>query len=286
MQEFIDKADVLLEALPYIQRFRSSIFVVKYGGSFMDSPEEKVRSGVAADIVFLETAGINPVVVHGGGKAITKAMEKAGIKPQFVQGMRVTDEKSMDIVEDVLANVINRDIVEMIQKRGGKARGFSGKDVFKCRKLLKDGTDLGYVGEVTGMEVEQVRKCLRAQVTPVISPIGLGEDGHAYNINADVAAAKLAVAIGARRLVFMSDVPGLLRDPKNSETLISSLHVSEVLDLKRQGVIDQGMIPKVDSAVEAVHAGVRRVHFVDGRIPHSVLLEIFTDKGIGTEVVM
>ena len=285
MQEFIDKADVLLEALPYIQRFRSSVFVVKYGGSFMDSPDPKVRSGVAADIVFLETVGINPIVVHGGGKAITTAMEKAGIKAQFVQGMRVTDEETMKCVEEVLANIINRDIVEMIQKLGGKARSFSGKDVFKCRKLLKDGVDLGYVGEVVDVDVEKIRKCLYTQVTPVISPIGLGDDEHAYNINADVAAAKLAMVIGARRLVFLSDVPGLLRNPNNPETLISSLHVSEALELKRQGIIDQGMIPKVDSAVEAVHAGVHRVHFVDGRTPHSVLLEIFTDQGLGTEIV-
>jgi len=284
---------VLLEALPYIQRFRSSTFVVKYGGSFMDSPDPKVRTGVAADIVFLEAVGINPVVVHGGGKAITKAMEKAGIKPQFVQGLRVTDEETMKCVEEVLANVINRDIVEMIQKLGGKARSFSGKDVFKCRKLLTDGVDLGYVGEVTEVAVDKIRRSLYSQVVPVISPIGLGEDasagltasGHAYNINADVAAAKLATAIGARRLVFMSDVPGLMRDPSNPETLISSLHISEVLDLKREGIIDAGMIPKVDSAVEAVRTGVHRVHFVDGRIPHSILLEIFTDKGIGTEVV-
>jgi acetylglutamate kinase len=285
MQDLIKKADVLLEALPYVQRFRSSIFVVKYGGSFMDSPDPKVREGVAADVVFLEAMGINPVVVHGGGKAITKAMEKAGIKAQFIQGLRVTDEKSMDIVEDVLGNVINREIVETIQKLGGKARGFSGKDVFKCRKLLTGGVDLGYVGEVTDVVVDKIRKALHAQVVPIISPMGLGDDGHAYNINADVAAAKLATALGARRLVFLSDVPGLMRDPSNPETLISSLHVKEVLDLKREGIIDKGMIPKVDSAIEAVQAGVRRVHFVDGRIPHSILLEVFTDKGIGTEIV-
>jgi acetylglutamate kinase len=285
MQEIIQKADVLLEALPYIRRFRSSIFVVKYGGSFMDSPDPKVRSGVASDIVFLEAVGINPIVVHGGAKAITKAMEKAGIQARFVQGMRVTDEESMKIVQDVLANVINCDIVEMIQKIGGKARSFSGKEVFKCRKLMTGGVDLGYVGEITDVIVDKIRKCLYAQVTPVISPIGVGEDGHAYNINADVAAAKLAMAIGARRLVFMSDVPGLMRDPANPETLISSLRAAEAIELKRQGVVDKGMIPKVESAVEAVQSGVHRVHFVDGRIPHSVLLEIFTDKGIGTEIV-
>jgi acetylglutamate kinase len=285
MDDIIKKADVLLEAMPYMQRFRSSTFVVKYGGSFMDSPDPKVRSGVAADIVFLELAGINPVVVHGGGKAISAAMERAGLKPTFIQGMRYTDEKSMEIVEDVLANIINREIVETIQKLGGKARGFSGRDVFTCAKLAKDGVDLGYVGEVTGVNTEKIRKCLYSQVTPVISPVGLGEDGHAYNINADVAAAKLAIAIGARRLVFMSDVPGLMRDPKDPATLISHLQASEVLQLRQEGIIDKGMIPKTDSAVDAVRAGVRRVHFVDGRIPHSVLLEIFTDKGIGTEVV-
>ena len=286
MQELIQKADVLVEALPYIQRFRSSTFVVKYGGSFMDSPDPKVRSGVAADIVFLEAVGINPVVVHGGGKAITKAMEKAGIAANFIQGMRVTDEPTMKVVEDVLFNVINREIVEMIQQLGGKARSFNGRDVFRCRKLVQDGVDLGYVGEVVEVEVETLKKCLRSSVTPVISPIGLGvDDNHAYNINADVAAAKLAAAIGARRLVFMSDVPGLMRDPKDPATLISHLETKEVAALKATGVVDKGMIPKVDSAVDAVNAGVRRVHFVDGRTAHSVLLEIFTDKGIGTEVV-
>jgi acetylglutamate kinase len=286
MQTLIEKANVLLEALPYIQRFRSSTFVVKYGGSFMDSPDPKVRSGVASDVVFLEACGINPVVVHGGGKAITKAMEKAGIQANFIKGMRVTDEATMQVVEDVLFNITNREIVEMIQNLGGKARSFNGRDVFKCRKLVQEGVDLGYVGEVVEVEVEGIRRCLRQSVTPVISPIGLGiEDGHAYNINADVAAAKLAMAIGARRLVFMSDVPGLMRDPKDPATLISHLDSKDVPALKATGVIDKGMIPKVDSAVDAVNAGVRRVHFVDGRIPHSVLLEIFTDKGIGTEVM-
>jgi acetylglutamate kinase len=282
MQDLISKADVLLEALPYIQRFRSSTFVVKYGGSFMDSPDEQVRSGVAADIVFLEAVGINPVVVHGGGKAITKAMEKAGIEAKFVNGMRVTDAATMQVVEDVLFNITNREIVEMIQKLGGRARSFNGRDVFRCRQL---DPALGYVGEITDVLVEQIRKCLRGSVTPVISPIGLGEDGQAYNINADVAAAKLAVAIGARRLVFMSDVPGLLRDPRNPATLISHLEIKDVPALKASGVVDKGMIPKVDSAVAAVQAGVHRVHFVDGRVPHSVLLEIFTDRGVGTEVV-
>ena len=286
MNELIQKAGVLLEALPYVQRFRSSTFVVKYGGSFMDSPDEQIRTGVAADIVFLEAVGINPVVVHGGGKAITKAMEQAGIAANFIKGMRVTDEPTMKVVEDVLFNVTNRDIVEMIQKLGGKARSFHGRDVFKCRKLMQDGVDLGYVGEVVDVDIEALKKCLKMEVTPVISPIGLGvDDGHAYNINADVAAAKLAVAIGARRLVFMSDVPGLMRDPKDPATLITHLQIGEVTGLKTAGIVDKGMIPKVDSAVAAIKSGVEKVSFVDGRTPHAVLLEIFTDAGVGTEVV-
>ncbi len=294
MKELIEKADVLLEALPYIQRFRNSTFVIKYGGSFMDSPDPKVRGSVAADIVFLEACGINPVVVHGGGKAITRGMDAAGLKAEFVMGMRVTDEASMKIVEDVLDLVINREIVETIQKLGGKARGYSGKQIFRCKKLASGGADLGYVGEITEVDATKVRTCLRRSITPVISPIALGaKDGstsltagrHAYNVNADVAAAQLAAAIGARRLIFLSDVPGLLHNPKDESTLVSHLSIDEVGEFKEKGIIDKGMIPKVQSAVEALNAGVHRVHFIDGRVPHSLLLEIFTDKGIGTEIV-
>jgi acetylglutamate kinase len=285
VDEWIKKADVLLEALPYIQRFRSSTFVVKYGGSFMDSPDPKVRAGVAADVVFLEAVGINPVVVHGGGKAITRAMEKSGIKAQFVGGMRVTDEATMQVVERVLSEEISPEIVETIEKLGGKARKISGKDVFTCRKLHSEAGDLGYVGDVISVNIEPLRECIRRSITPVVSPIARGEDGHSYNVNADVAAAKTAIALKARRLVFMSDVPGLLRDPKDANSLISSLKIRDVEPLKIEGVIDSGMIPKVDSAVEALQSGVRRVHFVDGRVPHAVLLEIFTDRGVGTEIV-
>ncbi len=285
MQELIHKAEVLLEALPYIQRFRRHTFVVKYGGSFMDSPDPKVRNGVAEDVVFLEAVGINPVVVHGGGKAITRAMDAAGLTAQFVQGMRVTDEASVGIVERVLSREINPEIVKTIESLGGKARGFSGAEIFKCRKLVTNGADLGYVGEVIEVNTDPLRQCIHRSVTPVISPTALGEDGKIYNCNADVAAAKVAIALRAHRLVFMSDVPGLMRDPKDPATLISSLPIADVPGLKTAGVVDKGMIPKVDSAVEAIKAGVRRVHFVDGRVPHSVLLEIFTDKGVGTEIV-
>ncbi len=291
MQNLIDKAATLLEALPYIQRFRSQTFVVKYGGSFMDSPEADVRSAVARDVVFLEAVGINPVVVHGGGKAITRALETSGLKTEFIQGQRVTTEDSVQVVERVLSREINPEIVEMINRLGGKAKGFSGTEIFTCRKKLlttADGKelDIGYVGEVTAVNLEPIRECIRRSVVPVVSPTAIGEDGKIYNCNADIAAAQMAIALKARRLFFMSDVPGLLRDFKDPSTLISHLQVSEVDALKKSGVIDKGMIPKVDSAVEAVTAGVRKVAFIDGRLQHSVLLEIFTDKGVGTEVVL
>lgn len=285
MQDLIQKAEVLLEALPYIQRFRNSTFVVKYGGSFMDSPDPKVRNGVAADIVFLEAVGVNPVVVHGGGKAITRAMDAAGIQANFIKGLRVTDEASVNIVERVLSQEINPEIVKTIESLGGRAQGFSGTKIFKCKKLLTDGVDYGYVGEVVEVNTEPLYQCILHAVTPVISPTARGEDGHIYNCNADTAAAVAAIALKARRLVFMSDVPGLMRDPKDPSTLISSLKIDEVDGLKKAGIIDKGMIPKVDSSVEAIQAGVHRVHFVDGRVPHSVLMEIFTHKGVGTEIV-
>ncbi len=290
MQALIDKAATLMEALPYLQRFRSQTFVVKYGGSFMDSSDPEVRGSVARDVVFLEAVGINPVVVHGGGKAITRALEQSGVKTEFVQGQRRTSAETVDVVERVLSREINPEIVEMINALGGKARGFSGADIFTCRrKLLRtpDGQelDVGFVGEVTEVNLDPIRQCIWRSVTPVISPTARGEDGQIYNCNADVAAAQMAIALKASRLFFMSDVPGLLRDPKDPSTLISHLRVEEVDGLKRAGIIDKGMIPKVDSAIEAVRAGVKKVAFIDGRLQHSALLEIFTDEGVGTEVV-
>ena len=293
MQDLISKAATLLEALPYIQKFSGATFVVKYGGSFMDSPDPGVRNGVARDIVFLEAVEINPVVVHGGGKAITRAMEAAGLKANFLQGMRVTDEATVDVVNRVLSAEINPEIVKTIESLGGKARGFCGADIFKCRKLLLDDKekpgakiDVGYVGEVIAVNTDPLRQCIQHGVTPVISPVALGEDGKIYNCNADVAAAQAAIALKAERLVFMSDVPGLMRDPKDPATLITHLQISEVPGLKAAGIVDKGMIPKVDSAVTAIKAGVDKVSFVDGRVAHAVLLEIFTDEGVGTEVVL
>jgi acetylglutamate kinase len=291
MQELIAKSSTLLEALPYIQRFRSQTFVVKYGGSFMDSPDPQVRNGVARDVVFLEAVGINPVVVHGGGKAITRAMEAAGLKATFIQGQRVTDEATANVVEQVLSHEINPEIVRTINSLGGKAKGFAGSDIFTCRKLHVKGSngedlDIGYVGEVIKVNVEPLRECIRRSITPVISPTARGEDGKVYNCNADVSAAQTAIALKARRLVFMSDVPGLMRDPKDPSTVISTLKAAEVESLKKAGIVDKGMIPKADSAVAAIQSGVDKVSFIDGRVQHSVLLEIFTDAGVGTEVVL
>lgn len=293
MQDLISKAATLLEALPYIQKFSGETFVVKYGGSFMDSPDPAVRNGVARDIVFLEAVEINPVVVHGGGKAITRAMEKAGLKANFIQGQRVTDEATVQIVDDVLSREINPEVVATINSLGGVAKGFAGPEIFRCRKLLLDDKekpgakiDVGYVGEVIGVNTAPLLECIAKGITPVISPTARGEDGKIYNCNADVAAAQAAIALKAKRLVFMSDVPGLMRDPKDPATLITHLQTNEVPGLKAAGIVDKGMIPKVDSAVAAIQSGVEKVSFVDGRVPHAVLLEIFTDAGVGTEVVL
>ena len=290
MQDLISKAETLLEALPYIQKFSGATFVIKYGGSFMDSPDPNVRQSVARDLVFLEAVEINPVVVHGGGKAITKAMENSGLQARFIQGQRVTDEPTVEIVDRVLSREINPQVVSAIKSLGGAAKGLSGPSIFKCRKARAVGPDgqpldIGFVGEVTEVNTAPLLECIAQGVTPVISPTARGEDGKIYNCNADVAAARTAIALKAQRLVFMSDVPGLLRNPADPASLISRLEVHEVDGLKKTGVVDKGMIPKIDSAVAAIRSGVEKVSLVDGRVPHSVLLEIFTDAGVGTEVV-
>lgn len=284
------KAKVLLEALPYIQRFRGSTFVVKYGGSFMDDPDPQTRMRVATDIVFLAAVGINVVVVHGGGKAISRAMASTGKEAVFRNGLRVTDADTIKVVEKTLNGEINHDICELVQKLQGRPQGMPGNNVFVCEKLVSrdengEEIDLGFVGQIQYVKSKLIRKAIAEGCIPVISPIAVDENDQPYNTNADVAAAAIASALRARRLVYMSDVPGLLSDPSDPTSLISTLHVSEVGSLKRSGVIGKGMIPKVDSAVSALNSGVHRVHFVDGRQPHSILLEIFTDKGIGTEIV-
>lgn len=287
--EITAKAKVLLEALPYIQDFRGSTFVVKYGGSFMDDPDPVTRTRVAYDIAFLAAVGINVVVVHGGGKAITKAMESSGLKANFINGLRVTDEATVAVVKRTLDEIVNKEVCDAIVTAGGRPKGLPGDTVLVCEKLLADDEgkpiDLGYVGEVTEVKVKLIKKEIGDGFVPVISPVAEGYDGRPYNVNADLVAGRVASALRARRLVYMSDVPGLLSNPPDAASLISTLKISQVDDLKRKGVIDKGMRPKVHSAIRALQEGVQRVHFIDGRLPHSLLLEIFTDKGIGTEIV-
>ena len=287
--EVTAKAKVLLEALPYIQDFRGSTFVVKYGGSFMDDPDPVTRTRVAYDIAFFAACGINVVVVHGGGKAITKAMENSGLKANFVNGLRVTDEATINVVKKTLDEIVNKDVCDAIASAKGKPKGLPGDTVLVCEKLTTDddgnAIDLGYVGDVTEVKVKLIKKEISEGFTPVISPVAEGYDGKPYNVNADLVAGRVASALRARRLVYMSDVPGLLSAPPDPESLISTLKTSQVEDLKKKGVIDKGMRPKVQSAIRALEEGVQRVHFIDGRLAHSLLLEIFTDKGIGTEIV-
>lgn len=290
LESVTKKAGILIEALPYIQKFRGATFVVKYGGAFMDDPDPLVRGRVAQDIAFLAAVGINVVVVHGGGKAINRAMAKSGLQAEFKNGMRVTDAATVKIVEDVLNNGVNREICEMLASSKCQPASLVGNSVLSCEKHISKGpdgedVDLGYVGKITLVKAKLIKKAIAEGRTPVISPIALGPDLHPYNTNADVAAAAVASALKARRLVFLCDIPGLMRDPKDPDTLISTLKVSDVDDLKKIGIIGGGMLPKVESAVEAIKNGVRRVHFIDGYMPHSLLLEIFTDKGIGTEIV-
>jgi len=289
VSEVTAKAKVLLEALPYIQDFRGSTFVVKYGGSFMDDPDPIARTRVAYDIAFLAAVGINVVVVHGGGKAITRAMETSGLKANFVNGLRVTDEATMQVVKKTLNEIVNKDVCDAIVIARGKPHGLPGDTVLTCEKLTVDDDgntlDLGYVGDVTEVKVKVIKKEIADGFIPIISPVAEGLDGKPYNVNADVAAGRVASALRARRLVYMSDVPGLLSAPPDPATLISTLKINQVDELKRKGIIDKGMRPKVASAIRALNEGVQRVHFIDGRLPHSLLLEIFTDKGIGTEIV-
>ena len=273
----------MLEALPYIQRFAGATFVVKYGGSFMDSPDEAVRTGVARDVV-LEAVEINPVVVHGGGKRIQPPLEAAGVKTRFVNGLRYTDADSVAVVDQVLSQEINAEIVKMINSLGGVAKGFAGTDIFTCKRHAPEGQDYGFVGEDC-REHRAIEECITQGITPVISPPHAMRTDRFTTATPMSPAAHAAIALAAKRLVFMSDVPGLLRDPSDATSLISHLDVAEVDKLKQAGIIASGMIPKVDSATAAIDAGVDKVSFVDGRINHAVLLEIFTDEGVGTEIV-
>ena len=284
VEESKRKASILVEALPYVRRFRGSIFVVKYGGSFMDSPDPAIRAGVAQDLVFLNFVGIRVVVVHGGGKAVTRELESRGLEAKFVNGLRITDSNAIEVVDEVLNGTVNEEVASFVASHDCDVQRIAGKQVLCCRKLEQD-PDLGFVGEIKEVETDLILEALDAGKMPILSSTGSDDSGQCYNVNADTAAARVAMALGARRLVYLSDVPGLLRNPEDPDSLLSSLPVHQVQPLKEEGVIAQGMLPKVNSAVDALKSGVNRVHFIDGRLAHSILLEIFTDQGIGTEIV-
>lgn len=289
MDTLIAKAGVLIEALPYIQRFRDAVIVVKFGGSTMDQREQ--FEGILSDVTFMECVGMKPVIVHGGGKAISRAMESAGLKAQFVRGLRVTDAKAIRIVEDVIRNRINSDIVTILRAQGAAARRIDGTEIFKVEKrigrdeITGETLDWGFVGDIVEVDSEPLEVYLKAHVIPVVTPLGRDREGLIYNLNADDAAAAVAKALTARKLAFLSDIPGLLRDRHDEATLISTLHIREVAQLVDQKIIDGGMLPKIRSCMEALAAGVKKIHIIDGRLPHSLLLEIFTDQGVGTEII-
>ena len=289
MQTAIKKADVLIEALPYIQKFRGDTVVVKFGGSAME--DKACVESVLRDIAFMECVGLRPIVVHGGGKAISQRMKEAGLQPQFVKGLRVTDKASIEIVEQVLNNEVNPEIARTLEQFGCKSRGIHGEHILTVKKhtATDDKTgemlDWGYVGTITAVDVEPVKAYLQAGITPVITPLGLGPERKLYNINADEAAAAIAEKLEARKLVFLSDVPGILSKREDPLSIISTLKLGEVEDLIKRGVIAGGMLPKVGGALKALKAGVKKTHIIDASQPHSLLLELFTDKGVGTEII-
>ena len=276
------KAAVLIEALPYIQRFRDSTIVMKLGGSVLT--DTSVFEGVLRDIVFLECVGARPVVLHGGGKDISARLQELGISSRFINGLRYTCEETLKVVDEVLHERVNPRLVDAINASGGRAAPVSGKGVFRAERL-QSGVDLGRVGHVTGVEVAELKSLLASDRVPVVTPLAIDADGAAYNINADVSACRLAEALQAAKLVFLSDVPGVLRDAEDPSTLISTIHVDEVPDLISCGVIAGGMRPKIESAVAALAAGCGQVHLIDARLQHSILLEIFTDQGVGTQLI-
>lgn len=289
LEDHIRTAGVLLEALPFMQSFRGNTFLIKVGGSAMEDPA--LVDKLLRDVVFLEAVGINPVIVHGGGKAISKGMSDAGLEARFVAGMRVTDEAAIRIVEETLARVINPSIVAKINAFGGRAVGVPGTEVFQAAKMTRTDpetgaeVDLGFVGRAKGCHVGLIRAAVDGEYVPVVSPVGRDEaSGHTLNVNADLAACALAKQLKAAKLIFLSDVLGVMRDPADADSLISSLDPGEIERLKSDGIIKGGMIPKVDSSVESLNGGVGKVHLIDGRIPHALILEIFTNAGIGTEI--
>ncbi len=287
-EAIINKADVLIEALPYIQKFRNSIMVIKFGGSAMEDPN--LVAETMRDVVMLEAIGIRPVVVHGGGKAISAELKKENIPVRFVNGLRYTCEKTIGIVDRVLHEV-NAGLVKKGESFGGRLKGISGKQVLKAQKTLSVnpdtgcGEEVGFVGKVTGIDTAAIFDALNNNLTPVLTPLGTGIDGQPYNINADTAACRVAEALRARKLVFMSDVPGVLADCDDPDSVIPSIRTDEIDELIRRKVLSGGMLPKIAGCVAALNAGINKVHMIDGRLRHALLLEIFTDRGIGTQII-
>lgn len=282
MKEHIDKAKVLIEAIPYIKSFRRKTVVIKYGGSAM--VDENIRKMMIEDIALLRLIGINIVVVHGGGPFINETLNRMNKKPIFKEGLRMTDAETMEIVEMVLSGKVNKDIVNDIQKMDLKAVGISGKDgmTLTARKLVKNGLDLGFVGQISEVDPELIERLLESGSIPVIAPIGRDKEGNTYNINADYAAVAIAAELQAQKLVFVTDVKGVMKDVNDSSSLISYMNIDEARENISNGIISGGMIPKVECCIEAVEEGVNTVHIVDGNLEHSMLLEIFTQSGIGT----
>ncbi len=284
MQEILQKAEVLIEALPYIQRFNRKIIVVKYGGSAM--VDEELKKSVIQDVTLLKLVGFKPIIVHGGGKEISKWVEKSGMEPEFVNGLRKTDAATMEIAEMVLGKV-NKSLVQMVQELGVLAIGISGKDggLLKVDKKYSNGQDIGFVGDVKEVSPKILFDLLEKDFLPIVCPIGLGDEFDTYNINADDAACAIARAVNAEKLAFLTDIEGVYKDPQDKSTLISELSVSEARELIGDGFIGGGMLPKLHNCIDAIENGVSRVHILDGRIPHCLLLEIFTNQGIGTAIV-
>ena len=283
-QKYLDKAEVLIEALPYIQRFSKKIIVVKYGGSAMI--DEELKQDVIEDVVLLKLIGFKPIIVHGGGKEISRWGAKVGMDTKFVNGLRVTDADTMELAEMVLARV-NKELVAKIQTLGIKAAGISGKDggLLTVEKKFSGSEDIGFVGDVTEVDTKILEDLLEKDFLPVVFPVGMDKDGVTYNINADEAASSIATALRAEKLAYLSDVEGVRLDPEDPESVISELYTNEAQDLIEQGVISGGMLPKIENCIDAINKGVSRVHIMDGRIPHGLLLEIFTNKGIGTAII-
>ena len=276
-----DRAQVLVRALPYIQTHKGKTVVVKYGGNAMVN--EDLKAAVMSDIVLMQLVGIHVVLVHGGGPEISAMLKKIGKESRFVNGMRYTDEETVDIVQMVLAGKVNKDLVQLLERNNGRAVGLCGLDggMIKVQTLQAE-EDLGFVGDITHVNTSVITDVTEAGYVPVIATVGADENGTAYNINADVAASRIAAALGAEKLILMTDIRGLLRDKNDEETLIPQVNVSDVPRLKKEGIISGGMIPKIDCCVEAVRRGVPRAHIIDGRTPHSILIELFSDEGIGT----